>query len=142
METPRRPRLVQTRVATFPAYVWESGSGKGVSWESPTTRYHQPVSKSCDPRGGLPTPVSAAVGVASKWSGEMTRVAGGSLIVPCACAAVAVLRRRDRLDAVVRVELPGGVLAIEWQGPGHPVWMSGPATFVFEGEFGENGGQR
>lgn len=59
-----------------------------------------------------------------------------------ACAAVAVLRRRGRLDAVVRVELPGGVLAIEWQGPGHPVWMSGPATFVFEGEFGENGEQR
>lgn len=59
-----------------------------------------------------------------------------------ACAAVAALRRRGRLDAVVRVELPGGVLAIEWQGPGHPVWMSGPATFVFEGEFGENGEQR
>lgn len=59
-----------------------------------------------------------------------------------ACAAVAVLRRRARLDAVVRVELPGGALLIEWQGPGHPVWMSGPTTFVFEGEFGENGEQR
>jgi diaminopimelate epimerase len=59
-----------------------------------------------------------------------------------ACAAVAVLRRRAKLDAVVRVELPGGTLAIEWQGPGHPVWMSGPASFVFEGEYGDNGGQR
>ena len=59
-----------------------------------------------------------------------------------ACAAVAVLRGRGRLDAVVRVELPGGVLVIEWQGPGHPVWMSGPASFVFEGEFGNNVGQR
>ena len=57
-----------------------------------------------------------------------------------ACAAVAVLCRRAKLDAVVRVELPGGALAIEWQGPGHPVWMSGPATFVFEGEFGNNDG--
>ena len=59
-----------------------------------------------------------------------------------ACAAVAVLRRRAKLDAAVRVELPGGALLIEWQGPGHPVWMSGPATFVFEGEYGDNGGQR
>jgi diaminopimelate epimerase len=59
-----------------------------------------------------------------------------------ACAAVAVLRRRAKLDAVVRVELPGGALAIEWQGPGNPVWMSGPATFVFEGEYGDDGGQR
>ena len=59
-----------------------------------------------------------------------------------ACAAVAVLRRRAKLDAAVLVELPGGALLIEWQGPGHPVWMSGPATFVFEGEYGDNGGQR
>lgn len=51
-----------------------------------------------------------------------------------ACAAVAVLRRRGRLDADVRVALPGGELCIQWQGPGHPLWMSGPAAFVFEGE--------
>ncbi|RYD15888.1 MAG: diaminopimelate epimerase [Lysobacteraceae bacterium] len=59
-----------------------------------------------------------------------------------ACAAVAVLRRRGRLDAEVRVALPGGALRIEWEGPGAPVWMTGPATFVFEGEFGDNGAQR
>lgn len=59
-----------------------------------------------------------------------------------ASAAVAVLRRRARVDALVRVELPGGLLGIEWEGPGHPLWMSGPASFVFEGEFGENDGQR
>ena len=52
-----------------------------------------------------------------------------------ACAAVAVLRRRAKLDAEVRVVLPGGELEIRWQGAGHPMWMSGPATFVFEGEW-------
>ena len=52
-----------------------------------------------------------------------------------ACAAVAVLRRRDALDARVRVALPGGALAIHWEGPGHALWMSGPAAFVFEGEY-------
>lgn len=51
-----------------------------------------------------------------------------------ACAAVAVLRLRDRVDDDVRVALPGGELRIHWRGPGHPLWMSGPATFVFEGE--------
>jgi diaminopimelate epimerase len=50
-----------------------------------------------------------------------------------ACAAVAVLRRRGRLDAEVTVELPGGTLDIRWDGPGAPVWMTGTADFVFEG---------
>lgn len=52
-----------------------------------------------------------------------------------ACAAVAVLRRRGALDARVAVTLPGGTLAIEWPGEGKPLWMSGPAAFVFEGEW-------
>lgn len=52
-----------------------------------------------------------------------------------ACAAVAVLRRRAKLDVEVRVALPGGELGVHWEGPGHPVWMTGPAAFVFEGEW-------
>lgn len=50
-----------------------------------------------------------------------------------ACAAVAVLRRRGRVDAGVHVALPGGTLDIHWDGPGHTLWMTGPAAFVFEG---------
>lgn len=52
-----------------------------------------------------------------------------------ACAAVAVLRRRAKLDAGVRVALPGGELGVHWDGSGHPIWMTGPAAFVFEGEW-------
>jgi diaminopimelate epimerase len=52
-----------------------------------------------------------------------------------ACAAVAVLARRGRLEHEVDVELPGGVLHVRWPGPGQSLWMSGPARFVFEGEF-------
>jgi len=51
-----------------------------------------------------------------------------------ACAAVAVLRRRGKLDADVSVQLPGGTLRIQWEGEGKAVWMRGPAQFVFEGE--------
>ncbi len=51
-----------------------------------------------------------------------------------ACAAVAILRRRGKLDSAVVVELPGGTLQIQCDDSGAPVWMRGPAQFVFEGE--------
>lgn len=54
-----------------------------------------------------------------------------------ACAAAAILRRRGLVEARVEVTLPGGTLTIEWQGEGAPLWMSGPATFVFEGQWTE-----
>ena len=50
-----------------------------------------------------------------------------------ACAAVAVGRRHGRLDPVVAVELPGGVLEITWNGPGEHIWMKGPAAVSFTG---------
>jgi diaminopimelate epimerase len=51
-----------------------------------------------------------------------------------ACAAVVAGIRLGRLDARVDVHTHGGVLTIEWEGEGHPVRMTGPATTVFEGE--------
>lgn len=51
-----------------------------------------------------------------------------------ACAAVAALHRRGRVGDDVRVDLPGGSLAIRWQGPGFALWMTGPAAFVYDGE--------
>ncbi|MGB5941147.1 MAG: diaminopimelate epimerase, partial [Rhodanobacter sp.] len=30
---------------------------------------------------------------------------------------------------------PGGTLRIDWAGPGHTLWMTGPAAFAFEGEW-------
>jgi diaminopimelate epimerase len=51
-----------------------------------------------------------------------------------ACAAVAVGRRHGLLDENVRVDLPGGRLDIQWQGPGELIWMTGPAVRAFEGE--------
>jgi len=52
-----------------------------------------------------------------------------------ACAAVAVLGRRGKVDADVAVELPGGTLQIRWTGVDAAVTMAGPAQFVFEGEY-------
>lgn len=52
-----------------------------------------------------------------------------------ACAAVACLRRTGRVDARVAVDLPGGRLVIEWEGSGHTLWMTGPASFAFEGDW-------
>ena len=50
-----------------------------------------------------------------------------------ACAAVAVGRRWQRLGPRVSVTMPGGTLVIDWEGPGHRLWMSGPAVSVFNG---------
>ena len=50
-----------------------------------------------------------------------------------ACAAAVAGIRRGLLDSPVRVSARGGELSIAWQGPGHPVLMTGPAVTVFEG---------
>lgn len=52
-----------------------------------------------------------------------------------ACAAMAVLHRWGEVDDRVQVTLPGGTLTIDWAGPGHTLWMTGPAAFAFEGEW-------
>ncbi len=51
-----------------------------------------------------------------------------------ACAAVVAGIRLGLLDARVDVQTHGGVLTIEWAGDGTPVFMTGPATTVFEGD--------
>jgi len=51
-----------------------------------------------------------------------------------ACAAVVAGRQRGLLDDKVTVALRGGGLRIAWAGEGEPVWMTGPATAVFEGD--------
>ena len=56
-----------------------------------------------------------------------------------ACAAVAVLVRQGRVDRTVRVDLPGGTLHIDWPRDDAPVFMRGPAAFVFEGEWSDEG---
>jgi diaminopimelate epimerase len=51
-----------------------------------------------------------------------------------ACAAVVAGIRLGWLDAKVDVHTRGGLLQVEWAGFGQPVWMTGPAVTVFEGE--------
>ncbi len=50
-----------------------------------------------------------------------------------ACAAVAVGIMQGTLASKVQVDLPGGSLHIEWQGEGKPLYMTGDATFVYDG---------
>lgn len=52
-----------------------------------------------------------------------------------ACAAAAVLMRQGRIDRSVLVTLPGGELYINWPDATEQITLTGPATFVFEGEF-------
>ncbi len=50
-----------------------------------------------------------------------------------ACAAVAVGIMQGLLNNRVQVNLPGGSLIIEWNGVGHPLYMTGEATHVYDG---------
>ncbi|HEP0305972.1 TPA: diaminopimelate epimerase [Providencia rettgeri] len=50
-----------------------------------------------------------------------------------ACAAVAVGISQGLLAKRVKVDLPGGSLDISWEGPGTPLYMTGPATHVYDG---------
>ena len=51
-----------------------------------------------------------------------------------ACAAVVAGIRLGKLDHRVDVQTRGGLLTIEWAGGAAPVFMTGPAVTVFEGE--------
>lgn len=52
-----------------------------------------------------------------------------------ACAAAVVFMRRGLVERSVRVQLPGGELRVDWSSNDATVTMTGPATFVFEGEW-------
>ena len=50
-----------------------------------------------------------------------------------ACASVVAGVLNDQCDRHCRVELPGGILDIEWSAPVNRVYMTGPAEKVFTG---------
>ncbi|HHF4737065.1 TPA: diaminopimelate epimerase [Haemophilus influenzae] len=50
-----------------------------------------------------------------------------------ACAAVAVGIMQGLLNNNVQVDLLGGSLMIEWNGVGHPLYMTGEATHIYDG---------
>lgn len=66
--------------------------------------------------------------VFERGSGETQACGSG------ACAAVVSGIQRGLLANEVKVHLTGGDLDIVWQGEETPVWMTGTATHVFDGE--------
>lgn len=66
--------------------------------------------------------------VYERGSGETQACGSG------ACAAVASGIQRGLLTNEVKVHLTGGELDIVWQGGQTPLWMTGAATHVFDGE--------
>lgn len=52
-----------------------------------------------------------------------------------ACAAVVAGITQGLLDSEVMVDTTGGSLRVSWKGENNPVWMTGPAISVFDGEF-------
>ncbi|MBF7958580.1 diaminopimelate epimerase [Rahnella victoriana] len=73
------------------------------------------------------SPESVKLRVYERGAGETQACGSG------ACAAVAVGIQQGLLAEEVQVELPGGSLDIRWKGPGNPLYMTGPATHVYDG---------
>jgi diaminopimelate epimerase len=65
--------------------------------------------------------------VYERGSGETLACGSG------ACAAVVIGRLWDQLASRVKVSLKGGDLVVSWAGKGSPVYLTGPATQVFQG---------
>jgi len=55
-----------------------------------------------------------------------------------ACASTVAAVLNQKIERAVTVHLPGGDLFIEW-GPNNHVYMTGPATYAFKGEWLERG---
>ena len=51
-----------------------------------------------------------------------------------ACAAVVAGQRLGLLDDTVSVSLPGGQLVVSWRGGAEPVWLTGNAELISEGQ--------
>jgi diaminopimelate epimerase len=52
-----------------------------------------------------------------------------------ACAAAVCLMRKDIVARTLAVHLPGGTLMIEWPDDAAAVTMTGPAVWVYDGEW-------
>ena len=64
---------------------------------------------------------------------------GSGVTLACrtgACASAVAAIFHDLTERNVTVHLPGGDLIIQWKGNTSPVFMTGPATEVFRGEWG------
>lgn len=72
-------------------------------------------------------PETIRVRVFERGAGETLACGSG------ACAAVVAGRLQNVLAEQVKVILDGGDLVVSWAGEGHRVFMTGPATHVFEG---------
>lgn len=85
-------------------------------------------------------PESVNVGFVQVLSPERIRLRvyerGAGETLACgsgACAAAAVLMQRGLVRRTLQVALPGGTLDVHWADDAAPLFLSGPAAFVFEG---------
>ena len=74
-------------------------------------------------------PYQAQLQVYERGVGETLACGSG------ACAAMVYGNRLGILDREVSIMQPGGELVINWAGGSNPVYMTGPAEFVFEGQW-------
>ena len=131
---------IQTPAAAMRVSAVSMGNPHCVAFvESPVERVdlaaHAAVLEACDlfPNGANYEIASIAddelqMRVFERGVGETQACGSGA----CAVGIAAILTGRSTSPLVVH--MPGGSVSIEWEGPGAPVTMSGPAEIVFFAE--------
>lgn len=74
------------------------------------------------------SPDSIRLRVYERGCGE-TKACGSGAV-----AAAAIGRRYHQLSEIINVHLPGGTLKIQWSDFKQPIYQTGPAVFVYEGQ--------
>jgi len=115
-----------------PHYVIFTDDIDQVGETGPVMEHHPMFPQRCNIEFATPTADGFRVRVWERGSG-ITQACGTG-----ACATAVAAAKTGRAGRTSTIIMDGGTLSIEWSEADNHVYMTGPATFVFDGEISDN----
>ena len=115
-----------------PHYVIFTDDIDQVGETGPVMEHHPMFPQRCNIEFATPTADGFRVRVWERGSG-ITQACGTG-----ACATAVAAAKTGRAGRTSTIIMDGGTLSIEWSETDNHVYMTGPATFVFDGEISDN----
>jgi diaminopimelate epimerase len=115
-----------------PHYVIFTDDIDQVGETGPVMEHHPMFPQRCNIEFATPTADGFRVRVWERGSG-ITQACGTG-----ACATAVAAAKTGRAGRTSTIIMDGGTLSIEWSEADNHVYMTGPATFVFDGEITDN----
>ena len=115
-----------------PHYVIFTDDIDQVGETGPVMEHHPMFPQRCNIEFATPTADGFRVRVWERGSG-ITQACGTG-----ACATAVAAAKTGRAGRTSTIIMDGGTLSIEWSEADNHVYMTGPATFVFDGEIIDN----